>query len=468
MNSRGNYTEVIGRKYIRPKLLGQRPTWWLEDGKVAADLVVRGGLVIGADGASMADIVIDAGAVRALTGPGEGGSSRQLIDATGLAVFPGAIDAHVHFDAPGRDEWEGWETGSLAAVAGGVTTVVDMPIDSDPPTIDVSSVRAKCAAARAASLVDFALWGGLVPQNRASLEELLGSGIVGLKAFMCDSGWRAFPPCDVEVLSQGMEVAARAGLPVAVHCEDPSYFGPAGEDRPEKSELSAVTAACTTAAAHGTRLHVVHCSSAEAAVRAKKWPRVTVETCPHYLVLTDADVVRIGPDARCCPPVRDEGNRVRLWSALQNGIIDSVASDHSPCPPSYKERHPPFAGISGVQTTLSLLLTSDALALPELSRLRTAAARFLGLTRKGALAPGFDADLALVDLDATWTVNGGSLHDRHRRSPFRGAVLRGVVRATLVRGNVVYEAGQRASDPFGQFLRPEVAGARERQKEGCA
>jgi allantoinase len=432
---------------------------------VVADLVIQGGLVIEADGARVADVVVDAGSVRALTEPGEGGSGRRLIDATGLAVFPGAIDAHVHFDAPGRDEWEGWETGSLAAAAGGVTTVIDMPIDSDPPTVDVSSVRAKSAAARAGSLVDFALWGGLVPQNRASLEELLHSGIVGLKAFMCDSGWQAFPPCDADVLSEGMEVAARAGLPVAVHCEDPSHLGPAEEDRPETAELSAVTAACTIAAAHRARLHVVHCSSAEAAARAKQWAGVTVETCPHYLLLTDADVARIGPDARCCPPVRNEENRVHLWSALRNGLIDSIASDHSPCPPSYKERHPPFAGISGVQTSLSLLLTSDALALPELSRLRTEAARLFGLARKGALAPGYDADLALVDLDAMWTVNEGTLHDRHGRSPFRGAVLRGVVQATLVRGNVVYEAGQRASDPFGQFLHPEGTRRRERQNE---
>ncbi len=430
---------------------------------MTADLVIRGGMVIDATGERAADVVVDAGSVRALTGPGEGGPSRRLIDATGLAVFPGAIDAHVHFDAPGRDEWEGWETGSLAAVAGGVTTVIDMPIDSDPPTIDVPAVRAKCAAARASSLVDFALWGGLVPQNRASLDELLRTGIVGLKAFMCDSGWAAFPPCDADVLAQGMDVAARAGLPVAVHCEDPSHFGPGADDRPEVAELSAVTTACEAAATHGARLHVVHCSSAHAVVHAKHWPRVTVETCPHYLVLTAADVARIGPDAVCCPPVRDEENRRGLWQALREGLIDSIASDHSPCPPAYKEQQPPFAGISGVQTTLSVLLSSGALTLLEVSRLRTAAARLFGLARKGAVAPGFDADLALVDLHATWRVDGDTLRDRHARSPFRGEVLRGVVEKTLVRGDVVYEAGLRVSDPIGRFLRPETEQRRQRQ-----
>jgi allantoinase len=435
---------------------------------VAADLVIRGGMVIGAEGGRAADVVIDAGSISALTDPGAGGPSRRLIDATGLAVFPGAIDAHVHFDAPGRDEWEGWETGSLAAVAGGVTTVIDMPIDSDPPTIDVPAVQAKCAAAQASSLVDFGLWGGLVPQNQASLGELLRSGVIGLKAFMCDSGWADFPPCDVDTLSVGMAAAAGAGRPVAVHCEDPSHFGPGEEDRPELAELSAVTAACEASAACGARLHVVHCSSAEAVVRAKRWPLVSVETCPHYLVLTDVDVARIGPDAVCCPPVRDEDNRRGLWRALREGLIDSIASDHSPCPPSYKERQPPFAGISGVQTTLSVLLSSGVLTLTEVSRLRTAAARLFGLARKGAVAPGYDADLALVDLHASWSVNSDTLRDRHGRSPFRGEELRGVVETTLVRGNVVYEAGLRASDPIGRFLLPESELCPQRQNERYA
>jgi allantoinase len=167
----------------------------------------------------------------------------------------------------------------------------------------------------------------------------------------------------------------------------------------------------------------------------------------------------------CCPPVRDEDNRRALWRALREGLIDSIASDHSPCPPSYKEQKPPFAGISGVQTTLSVLLSSGALALTDVSRLRTAAARLFGLAHKGAVAPGYDADLALVDLHATWSVNRDTLRDRHARSPFRGEVLRGVVQTTLVRGTVVYESGLRASDPLGQFLPPATALCRERQNE---
>jgi allantoinase len=424
---------------------------------VPADLVVRGGFVVDASSGGRggyADIVVEGGTISALTGPGQGGASRRFIDATGLTVLPGAIDAHVHFDEPGRADWEGWATGSLSAAAGGVTTVIDMPIDSDPPTVDPESVRAKVAAARAASLVDFALWGGLVPGNVDALGPLLASGVVGLKAFLCDSGWAEFPASGTEVLDQGMQAAARAGRPVAVHCEEPTLFGPGPGDRPVSSEVAAVARAGSAAAAHGARLHVVHCSSAEAVAEAGRWPNTTVETCPHYLMLTDEDVRRIGPDAVCSPPLRDRPAVERLWLALASGRIDTIASDHSPCPPEGKAGPTPFAGVSGVQTTLSLLLGSQKLSLAECNRLRTAAARLFGLPGKGTLAAGYDADLVLVDLNARWTVSAHTLHSRHGQSPFLGQSLPGVVRATLVRGRVVYEHDRPAADPAGRFLRP--------------
>ena len=432
---------------------------------MTADLVVSGGTVASSRGVSRRDVVVEAGAICAVTEPGEGGGARRRIDATGLTVFPGAIDAHVHFDTPGREDWEGWASGSLAAAAGGVTTVIDMPIDSDPPTIDPPSVRTKCDTAAASSLVDFALWGGLVPHNADSPGPLLRSGIVGLKAFMCESGWPEFPPCGPEVLSRGMKAAAQVGLPVAVHCEDPAFFGPGPDDRSVTSEVAAVATAASLAAAQGVRLHVVHCSSAAAVAQAKRWPGVTVETCPHYLTLTEEDVRRIGSDALCAPPVRDEANRLELWRALRQGLIDTIASDHSPCPPWGKVGPSPFAGVSGVQTTLSLLLTDGSLSLSEVSRLRTSAARLFGLRRKGIVAPGFDADLVLVDLDARWTVGAGTLHDRHRRSPFLGQSLRGVVQATIVRGTVIYEAGRRVADPIGQFVMPGPTDAVARREK---
>jgi allantoinase len=417
---------------------------------VTVDLVIRGGQVHDVP----ADVVVDGGAIVSVAPAGEGGAARRVIDAHGLTVLPGAVDAHVHFDAPGRADWEGWSTGSLAAAAGGVTTVIDMPIDSDPPTTDAAAVREKQAVAEAGSLVDFALWGGLVPDNASSLEPLLRSGVIGLKAFMCDSGWESFPACDAGALSRGMHAAAAARLPVAVHCEDASLFEHGGRHRPVTSEVAAVAAAGAIAAAHGARLHVVHCSSADAVLEAKLWPLATVETCPHYLALTDQDVDRIGPDAFCCPPVRDEEQRQRLIRCVVDGLVDTVASDHSPCPPEAKAGDGPFAGVAGVETTLSVLLSMGDLTLERINRLRTAAAGLLGLSRKGSLAPGFDADIVLLDETATWTVSTESLHTRHRRSPFTGSSLRGVVVSTLVRGSLVWDSGRQAADPCGQFVTP--------------
>jgi allantoinase len=428
---------------------------------VKAELVVRGGLVD--DDAR--DVVVSRGTIVAVVAPGAGGQAHRVIDATGLAVLPGAVDAHVHFDAPGRDEWEGWATGSLAAAAGGVTTVVDMPIDSHPPTTDASAVRAKRAVAEKSSLVDFALWGGLIPQNAAALGPLLDAGVIGLKAFLCDSGWPAFPACDPEALTRGMAAAGAAGLPVAVHCEDPDLFEEGGSRRTVASEVAAVAAAGAAAAAHGTQLHVVHCSSPDAVLEAKRWPGATVETCPHYLVLNQEDVGRIGPDAACCPPIRDEGDRRRLLSLLADGTIDSVASDHSPCPPALKEGPSPFAGVSGVETTLSVLLSLGLLSRRDIVRLRGAGAALCRLAHKGAIAPGFDADLALVDVGATWTVAPEALHSRHRRSPFLGRVLPGVVIATIVGGVVVYQAGHQAAEPSGRFLTPGAAGRTHPERE---
>jgi allantoinase len=421
---------------------------------VTADLVVRAGRV----GGVPRDVVVDRGVIVALTGAGQGGPARRSIDADGLDALPGAVDAHVHFDAPGRDDWEGWATGSVAAAAGGVTTVVDMPIDSHPPTLTAAAVRAKRAAATGVSLVDFALWGGLVPRNVGALNPLLDAGVVGLKAFLCDSGWPEFPACTPEALDRGMRTAAAADVPVAVHCEDPVLFEQGGRDRPEASEVAAVATAGAAAARHGAHLHVVHCSSSEAVEESMRWPGTTVETCPHYLALDDQAVARIGPDAQCCPPIRNEHTRRQMVRAALDGSIDTIASDHSPCPSEEKQGDAPFAGVSGVQTTLSVLLALD-FPLSVLDRLRTAAAPLCGLAGKGALAVGADADMALVDLGAEWTVGPDTLRTRHRRSPFTGRVLPGVVRATLVRGEVVYEDGAPAGEPRGRFLAP---GARAR------
>ena len=410
-------------------------------------LLVRGGTVVTTERVVPADVVIADGRVRSVLPPGGADlAGHRVIDAGGLLVLPGMIDAHVHFQEPGREGWEGFDTGSAAAAAGGVTTVVDMPIDSHPPTITAALVAAKADAARRHSRVDVAVWAGLVPQALAHLDDLVRAGAVGFKAFACPSGWDDFPACDEATLAAGMAAAARLDVPVAVHCE----LEPLGHGA--DSEVAALRWAARLAAGARARLHAVHVSAAAAVDEARRWPRVTVETCPHYLVLDDLDAARIGPAAHCNPPIRDAGNRAALWERLLGGAIDVVASDHSPCPPSWKAAPDPWAGIDGVGLTLPLLLSDQRLSAPAVVRLTTAAARILRLAGKGSIVEGGDADLALVDAGATWVPTTDSLRTRHRFSPFIGRTLTSRVVMTLVRGRVVFSLDDGPSPPGGAVL----------------
>jgi allantoinase len=426
---------------------------------VTVDLTVTGGLVLDGDRARAADLVIDGGRITAVVPPGESPVAHRSIEADGLHVLPGLVDAHVHFDDPGRADWEGWPSGSLAAAAGGVTTVVDMPIDSDPPVVDAESFRAKVAAASAGSLVDFGLWAGLVPGSLPQLDAMADLGAVGYKAFACDSGWESFPPADAVTLAGGFASAASRDLVVALHAEDPAVLA---EDpsRPARAEVVSVQWAARLAAGTGSRLHIVHVSAAAALEEASRWPGVTTETCPHYLVLDDADVTALGALAVVTPPIRDAVNRDLLWQAIEDGRVTSIASDHSPCPPSLKEGDRPFAGIAGVETGLSVLLATGRLPLPRLVGLMTAAAPLLRLPGKGSLTPGTDADIVLFDPDAEWCLEPGSLHSRHRLTPFAGRRMAGRVHQTLVRGQTVFADGEAASDPLGSLVGPRPPGRR--------
>ncbi|HEY2429770.1 MAG TPA: allantoinase AllB [Acidimicrobiales bacterium] len=410
--------------------------------------VVRGGSVVTGGAVVDADVVVVDGRIAAVTGPGGADPGAEpVIDAGGLLVMPGMVDAHVHFQEPGREAWEGFDTGSAAAAAGGVTTVVDMPIDCDPPTVTAAAVRAKADAVRRHSRVDVAVWGGLTPRSVGDLEAMAAAGVVGFKAFACPSGWDEFPPVDRQALAAGATVAARRGLPVAVHCEL-AELGHSVE-----SEVEAVRWAAAVVTGCGARLHVVHASAAAAVDESRRWPRTTVETCPHYLFLEEGE--RLGPAARCSPPIRDAANRAALWERVTAGVVDWIASDHSPCPPGRREGPHPWAGIDGVGMALPLLLGSTRLDPPAVARLTTAAARHLGLAGKGAITPGFDADLVLVDPATAWTVDPALGLTRHRSSPYGGITVRGRVEMTLVRGSVVYS---RAEGPGpaggGRFVRP--------------
>ena len=401
-----------------------------------SDLVIRGGTVVlpGVFPAE-ADVAITDGLIEAI-GPELPGAAEE-IDARALHVLPGLIDAHVHFNEPGRTEWEGWATGSRALAAGGGTTCVEMPLNAHPPTVDGAAFDAKVEAATASSVVDFALWGGLVPGNLDRLDELAERGVIGFKAFMCDSGIDDFPAVDDEVLEAGMRRAAALGLPVLVHAERPSALRePAGTtwrdfvaSRPVEAELEAIEVAIELAERTGCDLHVVHVSSAKG-VALVAASNATCETCPHYLTLTEDDLETLGTRAKCAPPLRPAHEVEALWRAL--GDIAFVASDHSPCPPDMKDGDftAAWGGIAGAQSTLGLLLGDGRLPLGRVAALTSenVAKRFN--LPKGRLEPGADADLVLVDLRKH---EAPELQDRHKLSPYAGRPLPRIVR-TLVRG----------------------------------
>lgn len=391
------------------------------------------------------------------------GSAREEIDAGGLLVLPGAIDAHVHFNEPGRTDWEGIATGSRACAAGGTTTFFDMPLNSTPPVCDAPSFALKHEAMERASFVDFALWGGLIPGNVDQVEALRESGAIGLKAFMSDSGIDDFPKADPATLKAGMKRAAALGMLVAVHAEidHPELaHGSTARDylasRPVRMEVEAIRLALELAGETGCKLHVVHVSSAEGAAliaAAKGTIDVTSETCPHYLTLTEDDLARLGPIAKCAPPLRPEAERLALLGAVRRGEIDLIGSDHSPSPMSMKT-DPNFfkvwGGISGCQHLLALLLD---LGLDPGLLARAPAERF-GVAGKGRLAAGYDADLVFVDRGASTGVRAEDLRYRHPHSPYVGRTLRGRIVRTLLRGRTIWHDGALIGEPVGRFVTP--------------
>lgn len=446
------------------------------------DLIVRHGSVVTPRGVEYSDIGVRAGKIEEIELDLNADGTEE-IEAWGLHVLPGLIDDHVHVNEPGRADWETWSTASAALAAGGGTLLCDMPLNAHPPTLDAASFDAKARIARRESFTDYALWGGLTPSNLDQLEVLAERGVIGFKAFMSASGTDDFEAADDVTLLEGMRQAAVYGLPVAVHAENDGitralaqiaraeglttvrdYFA----SRPPIAEIEAISRAILFAEETGCSLHVVHVSTgcglaliAEARARGLD---VTAETCPHYLLFTEDDVERIGALAKCAPPIRPAEERDALWNGVRTGAVHIVASDHSPAPASMKQSDDFFAiwgGISGCQSTLPILLSEGVnerdIGLGRIAELIAGnVARRFNLPGKGRIEPGFDADFALVDLNAEQTLRSEDLRYLNKHSPYVDMTFKGAVKRTILRGRTIALDGQPIGEPDGQFIRPGV------------
>jgi allantoinase len=375
-------------------------------------------------------------------------------------VFPGLVDTHVHVNEPGRTEWEGFETASAAAIAGGVTTIVDMPLNSIPPTTTMAGLEAKRAASRVAT-VNVEFWGGLVPGNAGELEALAEAGVRGFKCFLSPSGVDEFQHVTEADLRMALPILARRGLPLLVHAESPAALRePAAganprqyqtwlASRPPQAEVDAIALLIALCREFGAPIHIVHLASAEALpilrqARADGLP-ITVETCPHYLAFCAEEISDGATMFKCAPPIRDAANREALWRGLEDGTIDLIATDHSPCPPSMKGDGDFLAAWGGIASlglglsVVSALAASRGIAAERLGEwLCRAPARLAGLTDRGIIAPGMRADLVLWRPDAEYKVEPARLRHRHKRTPYDGMRLQGRVLETYIGGDLVY------------------------------
>jgi allantoinase len=435
------------------------------------DLVVRSRRAVIADGERPAAILVRDGTIVGVEDYGARVEAGRDVDLGELVLLPGLVDTHVHVNEPGRTEWEGFDTATRAAAAGGVTTIVDMPLNSLPPTVHADALRIKQDAATGQCHVDVGFWGGAIPGNAADLPALHDAGVFGFKAFLADSGVPEFPPVDPDQLAAAMRAVDALFV---VHAEDPDHLHEAASSatyadflasRPPDAERAAVATAIAVARDAGARLHILHLSAASAlpliAAAQADGVRVTAETCPHYLTLDAAHVPAGATEFKCCPPIRDSANADRLWAALADGLITCVVSDHSPCTAELKRQDTgdfaaAWGGISSVQLGLPVIWTAARRRGHSLADVVTWMGRrpadLVGLRNKGRLAVGADADLVAFDPDATFVVHPGELRHRNPVTPYAGKVLQGVVTSTWLRGRTVT-----GDQPGGIFLRREIA-----------
>ncbi len=392
----------------------------------------------------------------------------------------GIVDTHAHINEPGRTEWEGFETATRAAAAGGVTTVIDMPLNSIPATLNLEALKIKAASAQNRCTIDYGFWGGIVPENCKDLGGLGDSGVMGAKTFLIESGVDEFPMTHKKELEIGMKALAKAGLPLLVHAEleslvssnskAPEKYKSYLESRPQKWEVDAIKLIIELIKNTGCRAHIVHLSASDALETIAKARReglpLTVETCPHYLTFASEEISEKATQFKCAPPIRQKENRERLWLGLIDGHIDMIVSDHSPCLPKLKKLETgdfmeAWGGISGIQFSLPAIWTQMRqrnLSIQDLTRWMSAhPAKLIGLEKKkGKIAEGLDADFVIWDPETSFTLNESQVKHRHRLTPYLGKTMFGVVKKTYVRGNSVYDNGHFSKSMVGQWIKRQV------------
>lgn len=452
------------------------------------DLIISGTRVL-IDGALRpATLTIRAGKIHTIN-DSPTPASANVLDAGDLVILPGLVDTHVHVNEPGRTDWEGFETAGMAAAAGGITTIVVMPLNCTPAATNAATLMGEVEAARGKCRVDFGLWGGIVPGNPDDIEPMWNAGALGFKAFMVDSGVDDFPGSSIDDLAKAVPILSRLGAPLLVHAEDPDrinnpelqsrlsesprLYTAYQNSRPANAEASAVVRLLQLVKFNnpaGLRLHIVHVADGEitaSILRSAKAHNtlLSCETCPHYLTFSSESIPDCATQFKCAPPIRTVDNRMDLWKALRSRVIDMVVSDHSPCPPELKcldtgDFSKAWGGISSLQLGLSATWSgarSRQFALPDVARwMCENTAELAGIAdRKGHIAPGYDADLIFFDPDTEWTVDASRLYHRHKLTPYDGRTLRGVVHRTILRGTTIFDLHQHPpfpTEPIGQWI----------------
>jgi allantoinase len=447
----------------------------------AADLIVRGKRVITPEGERAAAIQVRGGVIAAVSAYGDISGS-TVHEAGDLVVMPGLVDTHVHVNEPGRTEWEGFSTATRAAAAGGVTTLIEMPLNSIPATTTAAALREKLAAAAGKLWVDAGFWGGVVPGNSAELQPLWQAGVFGFKCFLVPSGVDEFAHVTEADLHLALPKLADLGAPLLAHAELPEPIEKAVERlpktasprkyatwltaRPREAENEAVALLLRLRGESGARIHIVHVSSADALalLRSAKTAggAVTAETCPHYLTFASEEITDGATEFKCAPPIRERENREKLWQGLGDGTLDLIATDHSPCPPAMKLAEEgdflcAWGGIASLQLSLPAVWTearARGYAVTHLAKwLCEGPARLAGLAgRKGAIAVGCDADFVIWDPEAKFHVEPAQLHHRHKVTPYAGRELSGRVETTFLRGRKIFERGEFSAGPLGHVL----------------